>query len=71
MCGSKPKPVYSDPVGDAQRATDKSVALANAETAVRRKMARSSTLLASGAQGVMGAANTVLATSYGKETLGQ
>lgn len=71
MCGSKPKPVYSDPVADAQRATDRSIAAGNAETAMRRKMMRGSTLLAGGAQGVTGAANTLLATAYGKETLGQ
>lgn len=68
--GSRPSVQRSDPEADAQKAADKAMGLANAQTASRRRLSRNSTLLASGAQGVSGPAPTVLATAYAKETLG-
>lgn len=70
MCGGSPSVQKSDPEADAQRAADNATALANASTAARRRTAQKSSMLAAGARGVTGAASSVLATAYAKETLG-
>lgn len=58
MCTSKPKPppvVVRDPVADAAKADNDAQALANAETALRRKRLRANSLFTTGPRGAGGA----------------
>lgn len=73
MCGggSHPAVVQRDPKAEAEAAAIDAAKKANAETASRRRRKQESSLLASGAQGVKGAAgSSLLATASGKDTLG-
>lgn len=75
MCGGggKPPPVVQrDPAAEAQKAASESAKKANSETAYRKKIGRNNSLLANGSQGVVtnGTAQSLLATAYGKQTLG-
>lgn len=58
MCTSKPKPppvIVRDPVADAAKAANDAQALANAETAARRRRLRASSLFTTGPRGASGA----------------
>ncbi len=69
---STPQVVQQDPKADAAKADEEAASKANAaRIATKRAKAGGSSLLASGAKGVGGTAETSSALATGKTTLGQ
>lgn len=68
--GKTPRVERQNPEADAALAAAQAAQTANQQMATRRRGLRNSSLLATGAKGVAGPASSVLASAYGKETLG-
>lgn len=66
-----PQVVQQDPKGDQAKAEAEAASKANSERAARKRTTQSSSLLATGAQGVTGDASTSSVLAYGKDKLGQ
>lgn len=73
MCGSRKAPpvVQRDPVAEQRAAEATAASNANQELAARRRRRRENSLLTLGADGLTSrGSSSLLATAYGKSTLG-